>query len=322
MLVSCIISTYNSSAFLIETLESLAQQTWREIELIITDDCSSDNTVELCKAWLNNNDQRFVQTKLLLSDKNTGISANANRGLKAANGKWIKFLGADDTLKKSCIEDNVNWILNHKETKILFSRIEIYENNFRSENLIETIPNVPISPDSIISSDRNAESQYKMLLLSDRINFTPSVFLHRETLLLVGGFDERFGLLEDYPLWLNLTKNGYRLFFMDKITVNYRRHIGAINNKAKNFLINPNYYNSEVLRKIYTYPNLPLDVRIYQRYEWYVLQIFRFKRLNQDRLINRIILAFLITYFNPIKYFIWLRKKINSEIRKSELYNL
>jgi glycosyltransferase involved in cell wall biosynthesis len=316
-LISIIISTYNSSPFVIETLESVSKQTWKELELIITDDCSGDGTVELCTKWLDENRNRFSGAEILKSDLNTGVSANANRGLHAAKGDWIKFLGADDTLKLNCIEDNISWIASHPEVKALFSQIEIYNLTFEPHNLLETTPGVPSDLNDLMTSDRSAESQYKMLLISDRIHFTPSVFLHRETLLSVGGFDERFKMLEDYPMWLKLTKKSHKLYFMDKVTVNYRRHSKAINNTGNPYLINPNYFKSEDFRKVYTYPFLPFDIRINQRYNWYASQIFRFKWLNKNKKSNRLFLVLFTIYFNPFKYYIYLKKRLNKNLKNN-----
>ena len=320
-LVSIIIASFNSSSFIVETLESISKQTWKELELIITDDSSGDDTVEICRKWVFENKQRFFNTEILTSVLNTGISANANRGLRSATGEWIKFLGADDTLKPTCIEENMFWVASQPEIKALFSRIEIYRDTFEPQNLIEITPGVPFNPIGILAPDKCADSQYKMLLLSDRIHFSPSVFLHRETLLSVGGFDERFKFLEDYPLWLNLTRNGHKLHYMDKVTVNYRQHSKAINNTGTSYLVNLNYFRTEAFRKIYTYPYLPADVRLSQRFRWYASQIFRWDYINRDRKAGRFLLNLMTIYCNPYKYFIWIRKRFNKNLKKNELYN-
>jgi glycosyltransferase involved in cell wall biosynthesis len=319
-LVSIIISTYNSSSFVIETLDSVFKQTWKELELIITDDCSEDDTVEVCRNWLINNSYRFVRSEILTFNYNTGVSANGNRGLYASKGDWIKFLGADDTLKPECISSNLEWIQNHPEIKVLFSRVSIYRNTFTAENLIETTPAIPYNPKGILSSGISAGSQYKMLLISDRIHFTPSVFLNRSTLVSVGGFDENFRLLEDYPLWLNLTKNGHILYFMDKVTVNYRRHLKAINNTGIPYLINPNYFKSENFRRIYTYPFLPLDIKLEQRFIWFTSQIFRFTWLNRNIKINRVLLNVFTIYLNPFRQFVRIRKCLYKKLKDNEFY--
>ncbi len=319
--VSVIIVTYNSSQFIEEALESVSVQTWDEIELVITDDCSVDDTVEICRNWLNANKNRFLRTKIIESAVNSGVPANANRGLYAATGEWIKFLAGDDTLKPNSITDNMKHIAARPEIKVLFSRMEVYRNTFENGYLIRTTPEGVIHPDSIMAPERSAESQYRMLLLDDRIHYSPTFFIHRETLLTVGGFDERFRLLEDYPLWLNLTKNGYKLYFMDKTTVNYRSHAKAINNTGYDFLVNPNYFNQGEFRKVYIYPYLPNDVRLNQQFIWYSSQIFRWKFLNRNNNPSLLIYLLLTLYLNPFKYFLWLRKKLNKNLKSNEFYN-
>ena len=70
-MVSIIVITYNSAKYVLETLESARAQTYQNIELIISDDGSQDNTVEMCKDWLSENNKCFVSTELLTVEKNT-----------------------------------------------------------------------------------------------------------------------------------------------------------------------------------------------------------------------------------------------------------
>ncbi len=122
-LVSVVIITYNSSEFIMECLDSIAVQTYDNIELIISDDCSTDNTIALCKTWLSKYQGRFVNTELLEITENTGITKNINRGCKLAKGEWIKPLAGDDLLLPICIEKNIG----HCEgKKILFSQAEMF----------------------------------------------------------------------------------------------------------------------------------------------------------------------------------------------------
>ncbi len=312
-LVTIVVSTYNSSKFIIETLDSFVTQTYDNIELIIGDDASIDDTITKVKNWLSvdSNKSKFKDVKIIEVEVNTGVSANANRSLKRATGDWIKFIGADDVLLPNCISDNVKFVSKNTKAKVLFSKVNIYINTFESSNFKVTAPG-EITLDSIVSPHHTAQSQYQMLLRNDSIHFTPSVFLHRETLLSVGGFDERFRLLEDYPLWLNLTKNGHRLFFMDKITVNYRTHSQAINNTGERHVVNPNYFKQEDFRKIYTYPYLPSLERTNQRYVWCVSQMFRFTRFNKVCGFNNFVYDVLTFYANPFRYFLRVKKMVKS----------
>ena len=322
-LVTVGICTFNSSKYILETLESIRSQSYESLELIISDDVSKDNTLEKVYDWVKKiiTEKRFKRVLVLEADENRGPAANANRILDKANGEWIKYLGADDTLLPDCLESNIQFIRSNPEIKVLFSKVNIYSDTFESRNYIKTTPIGDFSPESILWPERTADSQNKMLLVSDRIHFTPSIFINREALLQVGGFDERFSMMEDYPLWLNLTRNGYKLFFLDKVTVNYRRHSGAIYNTGMEFLINPSYFSRERFRRIYTYPNLPRVIRLDQRFKWIVSQVFRLKLLNRKRKLNKYLYYLLSIYINPFKYYIWCKKQFARNLENNEFYD-
>jgi alpha-1,3-rhamnosyltransferase len=320
-LVTVGIATYNSSDFILETLESIYAQTYPNIELIVSDDASTDDTMQIVREWLetDNRKERFADVKILEVEQNTGPSANANRKLKVSAGEWIKGIGHDDTLLPNCVSDNIRFIREHPPARVVFSKINLYNNNFEGQNFLYTTPG-EISDDSILRTDRPAESQYKMLLVSDRIHFTPSVFIHRETLNALGGYDEKIKLLEDYPLWLNLTKSGYKLYFMDEITVNYRQHAKAINNTGIKFLINPNYFKQEGFRKLYTYPHLPADIRLDQQYKWHVSKVFKSTMMNRDTIINKILYNTLTVLLNPFRIYLFVKKHLNKRSLEEEFY--
>ncbi|MDN3658901.1 glycosyltransferase family 2 protein [Ferruginibacter paludis] len=317
-LVSIIVVTYNSARFLMEALESIAAQTWQELELIITDDYSTDNTVSLCRDWMAGKKNRFVRTEIITVPKNTGIAANCNRGLNAADGEWIKYCAGDDALFPNCIEDNMHYIESKPDAKILFSYAKTYLDTFEEKNFIRIIP--AQKPGNIINEEITAEEQYRLLLISDRITFTPSSFINRQTQIAVGGFNEQVQLQEDYPLWLNLTKAGYKLHFMEKETVRYRQHGMATNNMTTEYLIKPNYFRTEKFRREYIYPNLPWDIRWNERLIWYGSQIFKNDRLNRNTGFNRLLRTFLTSWINPFKYFLYLKKKLAKDISKDPFY--
>ena len=104
-LVSVVIITYNSSRLVLETLESIKSQTYKNLELVVSDDCSNDDTVNVVKEWVRCNKQYFSNTKIVIGEKNKGISANCNNGVRAASGEWIKLLAGDDKLEPFAIEE-------------------------------------------------------------------------------------------------------------------------------------------------------------------------------------------------------------------------
>lgn len=90
-LVSIIMPSYNTAGYISETIESVLAQTYANWELIIVDDCSTDNTDEVVKPFLT--DKRI---KYLKNEKNSGAAVSRNYALREAKGKWIAFLDSDD----------------------------------------------------------------------------------------------------------------------------------------------------------------------------------------------------------------------------------
>ena len=121
-LVSVVVITFNSSSYVIDTLESIRNQSYCNIELILSVDGSYDDSIDKCEKWILKNKNRFVKTFIVASENNTGISYNCNRGLNAANGDWLKIIAGDDMLMPNCIEDYVNFINHNNEAKFIFSK--------------------------------------------------------------------------------------------------------------------------------------------------------------------------------------------------------
>jgi alpha-1,3-rhamnosyltransferase len=184
-LVSVVVVTYNSFHFVVETLESIKSQTYTNIELIISDDCSTDETVRLCRNWIDINDGRFVRAIVLTSDENTGIPANCNRGIIAARGEWIKLIAGDDLLIDSCISNYVS-IIQDNDSLVFFSNVERYVDDFSDENKLK----LDCFDKYIINqSHLSVDDQFRILLRVNNI-FTASLFYSKKLFDLVGVFDE------------------------------------------------------------------------------------------------------------------------------------
>jgi glycosyltransferase involved in cell wall biosynthesis len=317
-LVSVIVVTYNSSKFIKETLNSIAAQTWTELELIITDDFSKDNTVDICQRWLMEHKGRFILSQLITHQKNTGVTANRNRGLSAARGEWIKFCAGDDALLPNCIKDNLQYISQNQDIKILFSYCRMYSEHFTEDCFTGLNPSV--YPSHIISDDITVEEQYKLLLVSNRIPFTPTVFCHHDTLKVYGNIDERYSFSEDYLLWLILTKNGIKLFFVEKETVKYRIHDASLSKQVKEYIVNPVYYKTEASIKKYSYPFIPWDVRLSKMHTWYINQIFRIDFFNRKTKFNTLFHHFLNKLVNPFHYISYIKSHYCKKYKDDAFY--
>jgi len=218
-LVSIVVVTYNSSKYVLATLKSAKSQTYQNIELIVTDDCSVDDTVEIVKKWISENKNSFKRTELITATINTGVSANCNRGLRAARGEWIKYIAGDDILLNNCIEDNVDYCRHNKIARFIFSFMEIFTGEEKYKSCLAE--NNYSQNERIKYYKMNSNVQNKELLLND-FCCGPASFIHVETLKRLGTFDETIRGMEDYPMWLRATSKGFKLYFFEKKTVKYR----------------------------------------------------------------------------------------------------
>ncbi|MDM1062257.1 glycosyltransferase [Empedobacter falsenii] len=122
-LVSVCIPTYNGEKYIQEALDSIKKQTYRNIEVIISDDSSTDKTREICEVF--KDEVNFPV--YIFSHQPAGIGSNWNNSIAKANGEYIKFLFQDDLLASNCIEVMLYYLLSHDLDIILCKRIIISE---------------------------------------------------------------------------------------------------------------------------------------------------------------------------------------------------
>ena len=103
-LVSIIMPSYNTSRYIEDTINSVRQQSYKNWELIIVDDCSTDNTDEVVAKY---NDNRI---KYFKNDKNSGAAVSRNKALREAKGRWIAFLDSDDLWLPEKLEKQIHFM--------------------------------------------------------------------------------------------------------------------------------------------------------------------------------------------------------------------
>lgn len=217
-LVSIIVITYNSSKYVLETLESAKDQTYQNIELIISDDCSMDDTVEKCSIWIEKHKERFVRTELITATINKGIPTNCNQGAKRAHGEWLKFIAGDDILLKNCISDNLHFVNKHNTANIVTSDLEYIDSNGYSINY---------KSDLYVNFRKyyfslNASKQLKTYSRLPIFLNTPAFFIKKNALVEVNYFDEEFMIYEDMCLIYKFNEKGWRIYYFDRKSVKYR----------------------------------------------------------------------------------------------------
>ena len=229
--VSIITPCYNSSKFLQQTIDSVLNQTFTDWEWLITDDKSTDNSVEIIRKV---NDERI---KLTVAEKNGGAGHARNLSLEKASGRFITFLDADDFWEPNFLEEMVSFM--KKENAEL-----AYSNYSRcDENLIPKIED--------FKADKNVT--FNNLLKTCRLSLLSSMYDSQR----VGKefFPER-SKREDHVMWLNLLKKIPVGKPLPKTMSKYRMHASSISRKKTNimldqYLVYKDYMKFSTLKSMY-----------------------------------------------------------------------
>lgn len=216
-LISIAVTTYNSVETVVETLESVRAQTYPNIELIISDDCSTDDTIEVCRMWVEKNRERFVRTELITVEKNTGVSKNCSRALSACRGEWVQIVSGDDMLMSDSITDCVEYVGQHPDTVYLFGRCQAFGASEQRRAQVDAMFDYGFF-------SLPPKEQLRRLTFEGNCIPAPASFFHRERVLRTGVFDDRRvpPMLEDWPKWILLLRKGVTFHFVDKVLSRYR----------------------------------------------------------------------------------------------------
>lgn len=283
-LVSIVVITYNSSATVLETLESIKNQSYKNIELIISDDCSTDNTQSLVKQWLEiyENSSFFKRTVLISTPKNGGPAVNCNYGIRNARGVWFKLIAADDILLPDCVKNNVEYVTKHNNVQIVFSKLICFGENDEISKFQNDI--------NWNFWKLTRKQQYLLILLDNQI-LAPSQFVMKEVWEKLNGYDENIPFIEDWPFWIKAYKIGIKIAFLDEPTVKYRIHesLSCMNSPSQMYMnslqLAKEYagkcqYKVSPLFRFYDYVRgnvkSPIIRRIFfvwNPYYWYIKQI-------------------------------------------------
>ena len=229
--VSIITPCYNSSKFLQQTIDSVLNQTFTDWEWLITDDKSTDNSVEIIRKV---NDERI---KLTVAEKNGGAGHARNLSLEKASGRFITFLDADDFWEPNFLEEMVSFM--KKENAEL-----AYSNYSRcDENLIPKIED--------FKADKNVT--FNNLLKTCRLSLLSSMY---DSQRVGKEFFPEGSKREDHVMWLNLLKKIPVGKPLPKTMAKYRMHASSISRKKTNimldqYLVYKDYMKFSTLKSMY-----------------------------------------------------------------------
>lgn len=232
-LVSVLVITYHSADFVKETLDSIAAQTYGPIELVVSDDGSKDDTVAVVRSWIAEHGSRFQNCVVRAGEKNVGIPKNINAGIRLCTGKYIKLIAGDDLLLENCVADNVAGCV-EQNVPYLFTWLVKFTDTAEGRKQWQV-------PANEVFFAASAGEQYTMLLRKNHV-YGPLFFCEKAFLEEMGLYDERYRMLEDYPMWLKMTKAGHKLYFKNIPTVAYRISETSVSNGSGARVVNVNYF--------------------------------------------------------------------------------
>ena len=224
-LITVSVLTYNSSKTILNTLESIKNQTYGNIELIISDDYSKDDTVSVVNGWITQNSSRFTRCVFLTSDRNVGVTANLNKVLRIAEGEWHKGIAADDKLLPECIQDIVDYIKSNPDVDFGFGRVSVVcTDDYRtfSEEMVRKL--------FLYTPFLLSKKEFLYLILEE--NFLPaaSAFKKISSIRNLGYYDESIPMIEDWPMWIKAAAAGMNFGFLDCVVAEYRISPSSVSN--------------------------------------------------------------------------------------------
>ena len=192
-LVSVIIPTYNAEKFIVQAIESVFAQTYRQYEILVIDDGSTDNTQEVLRV--------FEDRLHCYYQNNRGPSSARNKGIQFASGEYICFLDADDLWTSEKLQSQVEFMESHPELGLVFSDHEDFN---QEECMSSTWLDVKKKALGLeLETQIPLEEAFSKLVYENYIS-TPTVMVRKQCLEKVGGFDENLWSVEDRDLWLRI----------------------------------------------------------------------------------------------------------------------
>ncbi len=225
-LVSIVIPSFNGERYLAETLESCLRQTYRNIEIIVVDDGSSDNSVKIAKSFAASD----ATISVFENKNNLGISANCNKGFHLSAGCFVLFLGHDDKLP----EDHIAKITSEFDDSTAF----VHCNSIHIDGDGNEIK---VKKDDKLQIKKTDNILYEL----SRSNFISScgLIINREFFDKVGGYDCYFWNFYEWLTWIKLAKLG-NVKYSVRSKAFYRKHDTNITKTFK---------GKKVIRKLHAY---------------------------------------------------------------------
>ena len=206
--VAVVIPCYRQTEFLPATVASVCAQTYGELEIVIVDDGSPDDTAAVAERLAGAHTERPIR---LLRQANQGLSASRNNGIAATSGEYVLVLDADDLIAPTFVEDCVQVLDTRPDVSIAYGQ----QRYFGEENEFTQMP------------------EYDFTLLTRRNLFPCTALYRRQAFTDVGGYNERMTSYEDWDFWLGCGERGHFGVFVPHAVFCYRKRNGSMLAEAR-----------------------------------------------------------------------------------------
>jgi len=201
-LVSVIVPSYNHGQYIYDTIESIVNQTYKNVELIVIDDGSIDDSLKILESLSNKYNFTFIHRN------NKGLSATLNEGLHLSRGEYICVCASDDKYPLDKIEKQIDFIEKNQNYAMVFGNYIIFNNNGDEKKMINKY-----SKSGWIFND--------LIVNRFHIHIT-SALIRKKVFESVGGFDETL-YVEDWDMCIRIA-NKFPIGYMNQYLAYYRKH--------------------------------------------------------------------------------------------------
>jgi len=212
-LISVVVPVYNHANYITECLNSLKNQDYPNVEIIICDDGSNDNSVEVIKKWILNNSE--VNTSFF-EQENKGVCRTLNKLIKIARGEYISLCASDDVLTTDSLSARYNFLVNKNESAVISDSFTINGDSIITDS--SSISHLYRGNLNKLQDDIVNECVYNWAVAG------PVLLIKKSLYNLVGLYDETL-LTEDRDFYLRLLAGGH-LTFINQPLAKYRVHSG------------------------------------------------------------------------------------------------
>lgn len=212
-----IILSYNNLQYMEECLQSVLNQDYRYIEIIVSDDCSDNFDMIKIEKYINDNSKdNIVNFIINRNEENLGTVRNLNKAIKLSTGNYFMNLACDDKIYDKNVISDIVIFFNKTDCLAITGFIEWCNENMEKSNRY-----YPSKSAMEYVNNRKPIEIYEQLCKGDFLA-GPGFSYSRELISLYGFYDEEYKLIEDYSRYLYLTRNGCYIGFMDRVIISYR----------------------------------------------------------------------------------------------------